>query len=260
METDMTDRLRRLLQPASMVLLPVLVYQGRRVRRGMRPLPEAAPLSGEVPGTGEAVRLLVLGDSMAAGVGVTDHADSLAGRVAAGVSEQTGRPVSWRVVARTGATAGYTTERLLGRAVEHGGPAPDAVVVLVGINDLLGFRSLRQWRGDIHALVTEIRHRLGAGVRVVFSGMPPLRYFPALPQPLRAVLGIRAQLMDEVLHTTASVLGAAHVPIAISRKTVGWQRLFARDQFHPSAEGYRLVAAGFIPVVLAGLTEMAGDG
>jgi len=58
------------LATAMVVLSPLLVCQGIYVRRVTPKLPEAdGPRSGEA-GSGALLRLLVLGDSAAAGVGV----------------------------------------------------------------------------------------------------------------------------------------------------------------------------------------------
>ena len=58
------------LATAMVVLSPLLICQGMYVRRVTPKLPEAdGPRSGEA-GSGALLRLLVLGDSAAAGVGV----------------------------------------------------------------------------------------------------------------------------------------------------------------------------------------------
>jgi len=31
---------------------------------------------------------------------------------------------------------------------------------------------------------------------IAFSGLPPMNHFPALPQPLRALFGLRARRID----------------------------------------------------------------
>jgi lysophospholipase L1-like esterase len=90
----------------------------------------AADPAGTCAGAGPAVRLAVLGDSTAAGVGVARHRDALAGMLGAAVAGRTGRAVSWRAVARSGATS--RTARDLVPGLVDGGWRPDVVVVVVG--------------------------------------------------------------------------------------------------------------------------------
>src|SRR6187399_1399570 len=65
-----------------LAFLPVVVFQGRRVRRRVERLPEATGISGQVGSGGDLLRVVVVGDSVAAGVGVREHRHSMAGRLA----------------------------------------------------------------------------------------------------------------------------------------------------------------------------------
>ncbi|MDN5896694.1 MAG: SGNH/GDSL hydrolase family protein, partial [Nocardioides sp.] len=62
-------------------LVGLLAFQGRHVQRTMVRLPEAKDPEG-VAGAGDPWRLVVIGDSVAAGVGVEHHGISLVGRLA----------------------------------------------------------------------------------------------------------------------------------------------------------------------------------
>jgi hypothetical protein len=97
--------LARAVQPLVYLLAPVLIYQGKGLRRRMVRLPEAADPARTAAGADPRVRLAVFGDSSAAGVRAGRHADALAGLLAAAVAGQTGREVSWRAAARSGATS-----------------------------------------------------------------------------------------------------------------------------------------------------------
>jgi lysophospholipase L1-like esterase len=222
--------LARALQPLVYVLAPVLIYQGMVLRRRIPRLPEAADPAGTCAGAGPAVRLAVLGDSTAAGVGATRHRDALAGMLGAAVAGRTGRAVSWRAVARSGATS--RTARDLVPGLVDGGWRPDVVVVVVGVNDLKNLRRLRDWDRDVAALLAAIDERSGKAP-VIICGMAPVSRFPALPQPMRAVMALRARAMDHVLRRLA---GDRHVPV--DPQIIG-SGFFAEDGFHPSSSGYR---------------------
>jgi hypothetical protein len=81
-------------------LAPVLLVQGRRVRRTALELPEAAGPREGLSGTGAAFSLLVLGDSAAAGVGIATQDEALTGCLVRTLSTE--RTVQWRLVARSG--------------------------------------------------------------------------------------------------------------------------------------------------------------
>jgi lysophospholipase L1-like esterase len=222
--------LARALQPLMYLLAPVLIYQGRGLRQRIPRLPEATGPAGTVAGTGPPIRLAVFGDSTAAGVGAKRHQDALAGLLGAAVSGTTGREVSWRAVARSGATS--RTARDLVPGLVAGAWRPDVVVVLIGVNDLKNLRRLRDWDHDVPALLAAIAETT-SGAPVVVSGMAPVRLFPVLPQPMRAAMAVRARAMDHVLRQAA---GDRHVPVDPAMIGDGF---FAEDGFHPSSRGYR---------------------
>lgn len=231
----MPDFLLRAASSLGIALLaPVLVVQGRRVRRTTPRLPEAAgPRTGEVPGRGVPVRLLVAGESTAAGVGAADHREGLAGQLADRVAAATGRPVRWRVIGRTGATAATLHDLLLAHAA---GLAADVVVVALGVNDTLQLRSADRWKSDLRRVIDLLRDRCGA-VPVVLASVPPMGRFPALPQPLRGVLGLRASVLDRAAaHLAAGMDGVLHVPVPLPAGAA--DAFLCADRFHPSPHGY----------------------
>ena len=81
----------RLSRIAAIPLAPVLLVQGKRLRRETPKLPDAAlPWSGSVPGP-TPLRLLVLGDSTAAGVGADTQDEALPGNLARELSARWSR-------------------------------------------------------------------------------------------------------------------------------------------------------------------------
>jgi hypothetical protein len=68
---------------------------------------------------------------------------------------------------------------------------------------------------------------------VIDSGMAPVSWLPALPQPVRAVMALRARAMD---HTLRRAAGDGHVPV--NPQMIG-SGFFAVGGFHPSSRGCR---------------------
>lgn len=215
-------------------LLPLLLAQGRRARRRTPRLPAAvAPYAG-IAGAHHALpplTLLALGESTVAGVGVATHEEAITGQLARALSARLARPVSWRACGKNGATVRAGLERLMLRVPEQ---PVDIVLVAFGVNDTTAFHSVSRWRADLQALLQALEARCRPGL-VLLSGVPPIAEFPALPQPLRWVMGLKAQALDRAAHALAARLPHTHhVPFALMPRDHGMR---AADGYHPSGTG-----------------------
>jgi len=221
--------------------LSPLMRQARRVRKRMPSLPEALGERSGLEGARDVpdlVRLLVVGDSTAAGVGVTSMRDALPPQLSAILAVRRGCTVAWTVSARTGATASVTAEELVPAApIEQ-----DIAVVLVGVNDVLKMTPRQTWRASMDRLVDALEKHLRPGGQIVLSGLPNLWQFRAFPQPLRAVLAWHGRALDrEVRQIAKRRQGVSHVAMP----PASWPEQFAEDGFHPNAAAYRALAAHF---------------
>jgi lysophospholipase L1-like esterase len=214
----------------------------RRMMRHIPRLPEAAgDDSGLVPGNAPALRIVMIGDSAAAGVGAATHAEALAGQLAAGLAALTGREVSWRVAARSGATTRLVRATMLERLTEPTSRwQPDLVLVVAGANDALRLRRPAAFRRDVTALVSSIQQRLGRRrpVPVLLVGLPPVHRFPSLPPWARLPLGGYARLLDAQLRRVARREPHVH-HLPVGALPIHPEAGFAPDRFHPSPAGYR---------------------
>lgn len=227
---------RELSRSGALAGWPILLAQGLRVRRTTLRLPEAEGLVGQV-GVGEhPLRLLVLGDSVAAGVGVGHHADTFAGRLAGRLAARSGRPVTWTVIACSGHTAGEARTHLQGRPELA---AADFVVLSIGVNDTVSLHSDQRWRTELTALVSHVV-TTAAGVPVVVLAMPPMDVFPALPRALAGLMGARARRLDRIgREVLAQFPGVRRMEMG----ELDAVSAFAEDGFHPSAATHDLFAA-----------------
>ncbi len=228
---------------AATAAFPVLAAQALLARRSIPRLPGAdGPTRGRVGGA-DPLRLAVLGESTAAGVGARTHEVGLTGQLAQQFADRTGRAVAWQVSSRIGINARDTRVDLAGTL----DPA-DVVLVALGVNDVLGFHSARRWTRDLLRLLVDLRRAHGL---VVLAGVPPMGAFPALPRPLRTVLGLRAAELDAASARIAQrVPGVAHEPMPAVLLNGD---LFCEDRFHPSEAGYRLWAEHLATAVSARL-------
>jgi len=217
---------------ARLLLSPLLAAQALWVISRALKLPEAAgPRSGRI-GTGPTLRLRIIGDSSAAGVGVAHQDQALIGQLTAQLSTE--YLVDWTLSAKTGATSKSTLTRLRSAPTA---PA-DIVILVLGVNDTTRLTPVQTWRRRQRALMARIRS-LHAPRLIYVTGVPPLGHFPLLPHPLRWTLGRHATALDAArtadLHSQPD---AIPVPFDLAPHP----DLIAEDGFHPSAALYTLWA------------------
>ena len=214
-------------------LMPVAVPQALHTKRTALRLPEAAgPQHGIFDGEGEPWRLVVIGESTVAGVGVAQQAEGLAAGVAKAFAGQTGRPAHGRAHGRNGARIRDVRRDLLPDNLQQA----DMVLIGIGVNDTTGFSSQRHWREQLRHLVADIRRQTQAPIG--FLALPPMHHFTALPQPLRSVIGHRAGLMDHNLRRALAGLPGCRV---LDYASDMHPRYLAADGYHPSADGYAAI-------------------
>lgn len=224
----------RFFAHSSVVLAPLLYVQGLITRARISKLPEAGgPRQGRVDGGSNLLRLLLLGESTVAGVGVADHNTGLAGQTARSVVATTGATVDWTVHAFNGITAAGLRSSL-GQLPAN--TRADLIVIALGANDVFRLQGPVKWERDLRALIDDVRERFGFAP-VMLCATPPIGQFPGLPQPLRSVLGMRAHLLDHATeHLTGHMTAVHFVPVAISPDP----SLFSADGIHPSAACYAI--------------------
>jgi lysophospholipase L1-like esterase len=231
----------------------LLHRQAAQARRAIgKPLGEQAPDADRhyKRKYGEPVDLLVLGDSIAAGLGAEKAKHTLGGRLARGVATAAGRSVRLRTAAVVGSESSMLATQL---ASLPPGYRPDVAVIVVGGNDVTHRVPVAESVRHLADAVDDLRAR---GAEVVVGTCPDLGALRPVPQPLRA-LGSRAsrQLADAqraaALDRGARVVSLAHVvgPFFITNP----DEMFSLDRFHPSAHGYKRTAKAMLPSVLAAL-------
>lgn len=215
-------------------LAPLLLAQGRFTRRVTPLLPEpVGPRRGK-EGRGPALRLLIAGDSAAAGVGVASQASALSGCLVRELAPAF--ELTWSLVAQTG----YTTADLLARLQQEPDETFDAVVLSLGVNDITHGVTLSRWLARQQALMTLLRSRFGAR-HILVSQVPAMDAFAALPQPLRWCLGLRAVRFNRAL---TRFLRSQPDCTLVSQSQLHDRGALAVDGFHPSARTYRQWALG----------------
>lgn len=227
----------------SIPLLPIMYYQAKRIRRKTPRLPEAKVPVGVVDGlTGHNIRLVALGESTVAGVGVDTHKEGFTGTLAKALATM-GNGVAWSVHARSGYTARQLREKTLSN-IEH--DKADIVVVGIGANDAFKLNTPKRWRQDTHRLIEAIKGKFGDSP-IVFANMPPIKAFPAFTPLIKFVVGNLASILGKELEKVVARHG--HVYFYSRDIELGhWQGFlpdnasladFFSDGVHPSKMAYQ---------------------
>lgn len=231
-------------------LAPFLLAQSRKLRATALRLPEpegnragivAAPKSTE--SSDESLRILVVGDSSAAGVGVEHQQDALAMPLAHLVAQKTGRQVQWHLYAKSGLNTREAHAFLDAQML----PAADLIVVALGVNDVTAQHSAEQFIADYQQLLRMLFNKTCAQ-KAVISGLPPLHQLPVAPQPLRWYLGQCAKRLDLALQKLCARTAN------LSYVSLQWAKAehMARDKFHPGPSQYLQWAALISEAALRG--------
>lgn len=227
----------RLQALATWLALPVYVWQGLGVRRrSHRMAPPGNPGTLSFAGRGEPLRLLVLGDSSAAGTGVETIELSFSGILSRLLAERTSRPVIARICGMNSATTAHVRDFV----VPHIEPRDfDYIALNIGTNDAKNFHSGKRFCRDFGTLLYALKARFPHST-IIWSGLIDLQDAPALPRTLAWILGIRSRLLDHNGRVLCHERGA----LAPEPEWRAVPENFSSDGFHASAKGYHEWADG----------------
>lgn len=239
----------RLSRQVALLLAPVLLVQARKMRRVIPRLPDAG---GDWTGTldgADQLRILVLGDSTAAGVGADTQDDALPGNLARSLSAHTGRGATWTAIGKNGATARDIIDRYLAEATRG---SYDLVFLSIGANDALGIRARGAFARDVRVILRALRSA-SPDALILVSSLPAFFRFEALPNPLRSVLYLHSSSLEAAARRVVAQEPGVIMSPPPPPYTEGF---FASDRFHPSASGYR----DWVEFALADSGLIAADG
>ncbi|MGL4635862.1 MAG: SGNH/GDSL hydrolase family protein [Beijerinckiaceae bacterium] len=228
-----------LRQCVTVCLAPLLLLQGRNVRRSTPLLPEPPGARRGISGNNETLRLLITGDSAAAGVGASSQDEALLGQLVSRLSRR--KSISWALEAKTGATTASTLKHLNSLNAEPF----DIAVVSAGLNDVTSNTSRRNFLNNMEGILVTLRERFGVS-RIVVCGIPPVGRFPALPQPLRWYLGWQGRHFDSALEVLVTTMP---VCIYYRQPSEGNLNMMASDGFHPGPPVYAAWAENLVGLI-----------
>ena len=242
------------------LLAPIYLYQGRKIKRDTVRLPEPngerhgqVQLNHAIESPKDAhkrtLNLMAVGDSAAAGVGSETQQEALVGNLIPVLTQQSSiqnqfDTLNWSLQATTGHTSFDILRRL------YVLPAPsqpvDVMVLSVGVNDTTSKVSVDKWQQQIESIIAIAQRKFGVR-ELIFLSLPPMAQMPAIPAPLSNFVGAKASILDNTLqqvcaaHDSVTYM-ATDFPRMIAEHSNGTpidiKVMFASDGFHPSSLMY----------------------
>jgi lysophospholipase L1-like esterase len=202
---------------------------------------------------GDLVELLLVGDSIAAGLGADSPRHTPGARIARKLARRTDRAVRLHTAAVVGAESADLAAQVARLPPTY---RPHVAVVVVGGNDVTHRVPVTE---SVRHLVSAVEALQQRGAAVVVGTCPDLGALTAVPQPLRTLGSRASRQLAAAQARGARSRGARVVSLA---DTVGPffltmpEEMFSLDRFHPSSLGYKRTAQALLPAVHAALEEL----
>jgi lysophospholipase L1-like esterase len=197
--------------------------------------------------TTDRLRLVVLGDSTTAGVGVDRPEHALPYLIAQRLADRERSPVHVVSYGWAGARVTDLVRTQLPRALEPLRaserepflPGADVVAVVIGANDATHQTPPGRFRADLRSVLGTIR-TAAPDARVVLAGIPAFRGALRGVEPLIFIADQYARLLRPIGRAEAARAGVAYADLArhVPRLIRGRSDVLSRDRFHPSLVGY----------------------
>lgn len=175
-------------------------------------------------------RILVLGDSLAVGVGATSPSSSIAGRISQDYPQ---------VDITNVAVSGSRVHDVIAQITPFTNDHFDLIVIQIGGNDVTHFTSLKNIESDMKSIMAQA-HAMSPHVIVYSSGS--VGFAPIFTPPSSWILTLETQRVYSALARIVTEAGGTYVNLYVSWindlfKT-DTARYYAPDHFHVTSDAY----------------------
>jgi len=213
------------------LFFPLLWYQGMRLKREVPRLPTPGDRPfGICKGKEKEFNILGLGESPMAGVGIAKHAFTLTGLTAVRLNELLGCSVNWKILAMNGLSLKNLNKLIMEQPDEN----QDLVIVSMGGNDVFQLTPPWVWKNNINTCVELIIQKYKKAL-ILFSPVPPVGRFPAIPKPLKFAFGFWEFLLQANLAQAINSMDNAYL---LDERFPDGREYYLEDGIHPSTLAY----------------------
>ncbi len=241
-------------------LYAVLLAEASIARRAIGPAEQAPPDSSGLYGSwfgGDEISMVVLGDSAAAGYGVSHVRHTTGALLANGLSEVARRPVRLTSAAFVGAVSADLdpqVDRVLATQ-----PRPGVAAVIIGVNDVT--HRVRP-SDSVRMLEAAVRRLRQEGCAVVVGTCPDLGTVRPIAPPLRQLARLWSRRLAAAQTIAVVEAGGRTVSLATilgPEFDAAPAELFGPDRYHPSEAGYASLAGAILPSLVSAAGLMSSE-
>ncbi len=184
-------------------------------------------------------RVVTMGDSLTAGVGVLAQEQSYPYLFATKIFQQQKKNVSLTNLGIPGAKSSDVLNVQVEAAIAI---QPDVVTLCIGVNDMHNFVSQEQFRSNLESIIGRLSSETNAQIVVMtipFIGTNDLMRFP-----YQSVFNYRTQQYNETIRAVATAKQVRLVDMYTETVDPFYtdKTMYSSDHFHPSEKGYSLMA------------------
>ncbi len=182
------------------------------------------------------IRFVVIGDSLAVGLGAERYIETPGIVITKIIAEQLDCHVDYYNFGMSGACSRDLYDQTT-KAIDK---QPDIALIVIGSNDIIG---LKNQNTAISSLGQSINRLRGTGATVYVVPCIDLEVVYAIGQPLRWLLSSRSRRYATMQALETKVQGGLLIDYRpILNKFRDDHRLFGLDGFHPSSAGYKIIS------------------
>ncbi len=211
-------------------VLPFLIYQAYKVKK-QRPTPKA---QSEFIKLGNGLqRLLILGESTAAGVGASSVESTLAGNIYRLFGEDCSVTNLGKNGIRAGQVLPFFSEKLKAEKTQT-----DGIFLFLGANDCFQLTNPTEYHRSLVKLISSLESDFNPSW-IYLADIPPVHLFPAFPAMLQSYLKSQREFLREKMKQIAH----GNPKIIFDELDLNLPpEFFCEDLVHPSDIGYRAIA------------------
>lgn len=187
--------------------------------------------------------LAIIGDSLGVGMGAENYQETPGVLIAKQLAEHHNCYVRYNNYA----TSGAATCELAAQVTKAIQIKPDIVLMIVGTNDITGLKSQHKGLEHLHRSISLLH---AAGIKVFLVPCIDLHIVTAIGNPLRSLLGKMSQQYAKAQANTARKLGAIVIEYQQILSKFNHRSMFSIDNYHPSSEGYAIIAEEIVKIML----------